>query len=101
MSSTNKIEIVKRDSVIKIDVSAPAYYVIKNHVIKLIENTEDSNKLFENITSDDVELTDEELTIKLFLDVIAEIERTAKENNQTEIVDIEFKEEPDSNQDPS
>lgn len=99
MSSTNKIEIIKPDTVVKIDVTASVYYTFKQHVVDLIEEYGDAESLFTKITTENAELNNNEKSIKYFLDVIAEIERTAKENNQTEVVNLVVKD--NTNQDPS
>jgi len=85
--STKKFEIVKRDSVINIEVSATAYYAIKEHTLKLLEKYNVAELLTKVIDTPE-ELEDEEYTIKILLDVIGEVEKSATANKQTEHIDI-------------
>ena len=86
--SSNKVEIVKRESIIKIDVSSNAYYAIKNHTLSLIEELEDSKALFIKVTDEPDKLEGHEYTLKILLDIIAEVERTAVANKQVETIEI-------------
>jgi hypothetical protein len=103
--ATKKFEIVKRDSIIKIEVSATAYYVFKEHMLKLLEKYNTTELLAKIVNTPD-ELEDDEYSIKILLDVIAEVEKSAIARKQTEFIDItvvggpeeEEKEEP---KDPS
>jgi hypothetical protein len=85
--ATKKFEIVKRDSIIKIEVSATAYYVFKEHMLKLLEKYNTTELLAKIVNTPD-ELEDDEYSIKILLDIIAEIEKSAIARKQTEFIDI-------------
>lgn len=85
--ATKKFEIVKRDSIIKIEVSASAYYAIKEHMLKLLEKY-NTNDLLAKIVDTPGELEDEEYSIKVLMDIIAEVEKSALARKQTEFIDI-------------
>jgi len=103
--ATKKFEIIKKDSIIKIEVSAIAYYAFKEHMLKLLEKYNTTELLAKIVNTPD-ELEDDEYSIKILLDIIAEIEKSAIARKQTEFIDItvtggpedEEKEEP---KDPS
>lgn len=96
-----EFEIVKRDAIIKIDVSAVAYFSIKEHCLKLLEKY-NTNELLAKIVDESGTLEEEEYSIKVFLDLIAEVEKTAIANKQTEVVSIKVTGIPDEEStDPS
>jgi hypothetical protein len=99
--ATKKFEIVKRDSIIKIEVSASAYYAIKEHMLKLLEKY-DTNDLLAKIVDTPGELEDEEYSIKVLMDIIAEVEKSAIARKQTEFIDINITGGPEEEvKDPS
>jgi hypothetical protein len=85
--STKKFEIVKRGSVINIGVSSTAYFAIKEHAIRLLEKY-NATELLTKIIDTPEDLEDDEYTVKVLLDIVAEIEKAAIANKQTEHIDI-------------
>lgn len=96
-----EFECIKQDSIIKIDVSFAAYFAIKQHMLTLLEG-HNTNELFVKIIDSPDTLETNEYTIKVLLDFISEIEKTAIANKQTEMISIEVTGLPDEEpKDPS
>ena len=96
-----EFECVKRGSTFHIEVSYAAYFAIKEHALKLLERY-DTNELLTKIIDTPEKLETDEYSIKVLLDFVAEVEKTAIANKQTEMISIEVTGLPDEEpKDPS
>jgi len=96
--ATESVESVKKDAVIKIEVSSACYHTVKNMFLEHLDQAEDQKELIIRLC-DSKDLTLHELNMRFLLDFIKECEESARKNNQTEQVEITVPDNP--NEDPS
>lgn len=87
-----KINIVKKDSLVPIQIHESYYTLVKNTLFVLIDRQTDPKQALINACSDD-EMTIDESIIKIFMALIKETEINAKENNLLEETEVEIPEQ--------
>lgn len=92
------VEALKRDAVIKIEVSAACYYVVKDLFMDHLDNVTDQKETLIRL-SDSKDLNTNELTMRFLLDFVKACEDSAKENKQVEMREVTVPEVP--TEDPS